>query len=51
MYFCNTEILSQTSIKNTNQDPHNAVWINAINENEVMSFQKFPVLTLLSTLS
>lgn len=25
MYFCNIEILSQTAIKNANQDPHNAV--------------------------
>lgn len=51
MYFCNIEFLSQTAVKNSNQDPHNAVWINARNYNEVTSLQKFPVLILLSTLS
>lgn len=48
MFFCNVGISSQSTIKNANQDPHNAVQINARNVNNV--FTSFSVLLLISAL-
>lgn len=37
IFFCNVGISSQSTIKNANQDPHNAVQINARNVDNVFT--------------